>query len=505
MAKAAWAWGSSSLWIDETLNQMLAISPRHVAARGSHSLYVWRRVDGALVQRVAFRAHPVAPWLDDAQGVLCWRTPAGRVEELAISSGAVTERPERADDPAWPRVDVDRTSAEVTVQWPEGPACKFTYRGELVTRIACAPEAGLLAIPHGLRAVDVCDGRSGARRQVFAGAWDVALSRDGREAALGSMGKYRLAVGDVASGAIAEPDLPAGPIDRLQFSPDGSRLLVIAGGRGWLLDARRGRALVRLRPCPSPRTLGVDAIDEVAYFSADGRWVVGSAKHQLVRWSARTGEVDRLLELDPRSKVHGFACDARGERVAASGADYPGGLMLAPWPEARVWDLGAGVELARVPFEDVLEDAPVLSPAGDRLALVLAGEARIVELPAAPGGPVRIGEPTPWRGFAADGLIERWDEEPHALVVTRLGGGEVGEIVVPGAMSFAACANGHVFGVGFSDGRVELRGLDGAARATVQTAGEVRRLALAPDGRTLVTGGRDGFVRAYSAAAEPAE
>lgn len=503
-ARLSWAWGSSRLWIDETLNQVLAVSRRHVAARGSHSIQVWRRADGERVLRLPWREHPIAPWLDDARDLLGWYTPTGRVQELSIPAGALMEREAQPEDPRWPAIAVDRMGSEVSVRWPEGHVCKFIHRGELVTRIACAPEAGLVAIPHGLRAVDVCDGRTGARLQVFAGPWEAALSRDGAEVVLGAMSRSRLTLGEVASGAIEELDLPTASIDALRFSPDGSRLLVIAGGRGWLLDARDGRALVRLRPCPSPRTLGVDAIDEIAAFSADGEWIVGSAKHQIVRWSARTGEVDRRIELDPRSKVHALSCDARGERVAITGADYPGGLMLAPWSEARVWDLGSGREVARVVLEDAFEEALELSPAGDRLAVVKAGTARVAALPASPGGPVQVGPDAPWSGFAADALREAWSED--GLVLTLVGAGAAGaELAVPGAVAFGSCAERHVFAVGFPEGRVELRGLDGSTWARLEAPAEVLALALAPGGRTLAVGGRDGFVRAYSAAAEPAE
>lgn len=481
-----WTWGSSALWIDETMNQVLAVSPRWVAARGSHSIYVWRLPDGELALRLPWRVHPLAPWLDDAQDLLCWYTPGGRVTELRLPGGELTERDAAPADPRWPEVQIDRSGGGLSVTWPSGHVSRWTYHGELVTRVACAPEVGLVAIPHGLRAVDVRDGRTGALRQTFRGPWEAALSRDGATVALGALTHSRISLGDVATGQVHDPHLPNHTIDALEYAPDGARLLVLAGGRGWLLDPAQGRPLARLRPCPSPRTLGVDAIDPVAYFSDDGAWVVGSAKHQLVRWSARTGEVDRLLELDPRSKIHALACDARGVRVAALGADYPGGLMLAPWDSARVWDLDAGREIARFAVDDLHDDTIELSPAGDRLRYGPNDALRVAELPP-PDGPLPPARPAP------EPLVPCYED--RALTITR--GGAV-LVQVPGAMSFASCPFARTFAVGHPDGRVELRAEDGAPGLVLRVPAAPASLAFAPDGRALAVGGRDGIVRAYA-------
>lgn len=479
-----WTWGSAAFWIDETVNQVLAVSPRWVAARGSHSIYAWRRPDGELALRLPWRTHPLAPWLDDLQDLLCWYTPEGRVAELRLPGGELAERDAAPADPRWPEVQIDRSGGDITVTWRSGHVSRWSYHGELVTRVACAPEVGLVAIPHGLRAVDVRDGPTGALRQTFRGPWEVALSRDGATVALGALTHSRISLGDVATGQIHDQDLPNYAIDELLYSPDGARLLVIAGGRGWLLDPGQGRPLARLRPCPSPRTLGVDAIDPVAYFSEDSAWVVGSAKHQLVRWSARTGEVDRLLALDPRSKVHSLACDARGLRVAALGADYPGGLMLAPWDSARVWDLDAGREVARFPLDDLYDDMIELSPAGDRLTYGPVDVRRVADLPPRPDAPVPAERPDP--------LVPHYDDD--ALTITR--GGAV-LLQVPGAMSFASCPFTRTFAVGHPDRRVELRAEDGALGPVLRVPAAPTVLAFAPDGRALAVGSREGIVRAY--------
>jgi hypothetical protein len=47
----AWVWGDRRLWIDETLNDMLALSDEFVAAVGHAHIVVWRRSDGAEVQK----------------------------------------------------------------------------------------------------------------------------------------------------------------------------------------------------------------------------------------------------------------------------------------------------------------------------------------------------------------------------------------------------------------------------------------------------------------------
>jgi hypothetical protein len=264
-------WGSTRLFVDETIQALLALSPGYVAALGVRRVLVWRRADGARIYAAEPRERPRGGWFDDARGWLYLRTGEGIVE-VDLMSGASRERGPRADDPPAPAIASDRTGTAATVTWPDGHVLEVSYPHELVTGIACAAE--VVAVPHGVRAVDVL-GRDGAVRRVFRNYHRAVLSPDGREIALVGASSKRIVFGDVETGEVAVPDVPGFNIEALELSPDGTRLLVIAGGFAWLLDPERGVPVVKLQAVASPRLLGNSVIDESARFVAGGRFIVG--------------------------------------------------------------------------------------------------------------------------------------------------------------------------------------------------------------------------------------
>jgi hypothetical protein len=484
-----WVWGHARCFVDDTINELLALSPGYVAALGVRCVLVWRRADGERVYTAARGDRPRGGWFDDLRDRLYLRTGEA-VVEIDLATGESRERAPRADDPATAAVERDRSGTAATVTWPDGHVLEVSYPHELVAGISCAEE--VVAVPHGVRAVDVL-GRDGALRWTFKNYQRAVLSPDGREIALVGAASKRIVFADVATGVVEVPGVPSFNIEALELSPDGARLLVIAGGYAWLLDPATGRPVVKLEAVASPRLLGDSVIDASARFVAGGRFVVGAAGHRLVRWDAATGAVDRSFARDGRWRVHVVSFDADGVRVAVHGALYPGGLMFVPDQGVHVIDLERGCDVAVVEDEEFNCDDLVLAPDGRELA-VIGETTRIVALPEAPGGAIAVREAPEFAGFRREGLRVRVDDE-EGMVVERLAGGAVvGRHPRRGGLAFAAGPNGQTFAVGHGDGRIEVCDADGRELATLTAAGAVRALALGP--RLVFAGGWDCTVHA---------
>ena len=483
--RPTWTWGTRRFWIDEGLNALLALSPRHVAALGHRRIVVWGREDGEVVRTAVAASRPSDAWFDDDHGLLCLRLPDGELRAIDLASGADVACP---DAPERPALRWDGATYTAEVRWPDGHALVLPYPQEVVSAISCAPAAELVAVSHGLRGVDVRDARTGALVQAFRGPWLAALAPDGRSVALAGLCGHRVRFGAVASGAVDPLEHPDGRIDALRCSPDGTRLLVLAANGGWLRPLRGDGP-----------ALHIAAIDPRATWTADAAHLVGPGDHHIVRWRADDGAVVHRLELGEHTRALGFAADARGERVAAILATFPGGLMIAPHDEAIVWDLERGHEIARVPVDDPTSAGLELAPDGRRLALLDRDGARLHDLPdrdRSPPGPAR--RVAPWSGFHADGVRLHRDEEADAAVVRVRGGEPVAALACPHALAFATPPDHAVFAVGHGDGRVHVhRSRDFSPLAELRAPGRVCALAFAPDGGLLVAGGWDGTVHGY--------
>jgi WD40 repeat protein len=134
-----------------------------------------------------------------------------------------------------------------------------------------AVTASSVASEHGSQVVfaDLDAGRV-LRRMDF-GGWGprANFSRDGRRYALGGF-DGRLAVVDVATGAMSGPDEPVheGPISGVAFSPDGATLASLGfDGQVLLADAATGALQARIRP-------GRPNVEAGMTFLDDGRTLV---------------------------------------------------------------------------------------------------------------------------------------------------------------------------------------------------------------------------------------
>jgi hypothetical protein len=156
----AWTWGQARFWIDDSLNGLVAVSERSVAARGVGHVYVWGRPDGTLVLRFVPQAREADAWFDDDAGCLLLRAGDGRVEVVDLKTHAENVRDGAPGDPVFPAVMEDRPgTGVVTITWPDGHAIVRHSPHELVLKVASALAVGLVAVPPS-RCVDDVPRRS---------------------------------------------------------------------------------------------------------------------------------------------------------------------------------------------------------------------------------------------------------------------------------------------------------------------------------------------------------
>src|SRR5262249_48206785 len=137
------------------------------------------------------------------------------------------------------------------------------------------------------------------------------------------------------------------------FSPDGKTLAVTTGGAIRLFDVTSGREV-------SPPLLN-DSIPLSLALSPDGRTAIAAGQSAPVLWDVATGRLRQRLTADKESvRVMGFA--VLGDSLYSWTDD---GIL-------RVWDLGTGRELRRLPttgLEKQLPHTVVVSPDGKTLAV----------------------------------------------------------------------------------------------------------------------------------------
>jgi WD40 repeat protein/tRNA A-37 threonylcarbamoyl transferase component Bud32 len=140
-------------------------------------------------------------------------------------------------------------------------------------------------------------------------------------------------VWDLASGKPRFPPLKRTYfVHRLQFSPDGSRLLALNGDAGHLFDAAAGKLLLSLaHPRETPH----------GCFHPDGKVLVTCSTGGLIhQWDVATG---KALEQPLRCAdgVHSLVFSANGDQLLAASHDGT----------ARVWRLGDAVRLRPYAFD----------------------------------------------------------------------------------------------------------------------------------------------------------
>ena len=327
---------------------------------------------------------------------------------------------------------------------------------------------------------------------------------------------------------------PDGPFASPQFGPDGTDLFAVRqDGKTVRIDATTGEEKETFDPpdddVKAPVTLsaggkfaaatdstggirvwepktgkGPDAerLPSLAgpAFAADGKAVAVIDETGVVRtFDAATGAPGPTIDLKlERSSEMAF--DARTGRVAV-------GVGAEPF-EVQVYDVASGKPLAKLPAPGTALPTAAFSPADpDRVAVFTAGSVLVYSV--ATGRPVRtidVGQPDnlPSGRFSPDGRLLAVATRPPSVWELSTG-----------KKRFDIDAAGDPLGVAFSaDGRLlaawdsndvvvvfDVRTGQAARRFPLPAQGaSVSAAAFTPDGKRLVTGGREGLITLWDVA-----
>jgi WD40 repeat protein len=151
----------------------------------------------------------------------------------------------------------------------------------------------------------------------------------------------------------------SGHIDVLAYSPDGTRLAVVAGDGAKLLDASTGKETVALKGHS-------EEVSRLA-FSPDGKRLATSSSDKTVKvWDTQTGQ--ELVTKAHAKGATGLAFSPDGKRLASGSWD--GNIKL--------WDTKSWTEVRTIATGGAIEDL-AFTPDGKRLASASAGLVNIWE------------------------------------------------------------------------------------------------------------------------------
>ena len=354
--------------------------------------------------------------------------------------------------------------------------------------VAWRPDGAAFATSSRLGVVQIWDAATGERLTSFKGSDDavfgLAWSPDGRT--LAAVGRDRmLRLWDVAAGRAREVVAHDAEVYGVAFAPAGNRVATVSADRrvrlwdpasGQLVGQHLGHASdvrgVAFAPDGSVvsasndttvrrwtregagTTLALAGADDAVLdlaVAADGTFVSGALRNGTVlTWSLPGGALGRPLT-GHTGPVFAVTVVPGTGKVASAGADGA----------VRVWDRVSGAS-------DVLSghDGPVR-------AITSTNDGRLVS-----GG--------------ADGTVRIWDPARSPSPIATWRGHERDVLAVAVHPSQPVVVSGSI------DGSVRVWDAGGRSRVIDTLGSEVRSIAFAPDGRTLVVAGADGRVRRYA-------
>jgi WD40 repeat protein len=268
----------------------------------------------------------------------------------------------------------------------------------------------------------------------------------------------------------------------LRYSPDGSRLAVIAEGRATLYDTQTGRRLARYGS-PDER------VRAITFAPAAGGFALGLLDGRIQRYDA-TGTLLQTWQAhsEPGFVLLDFTPD--GTRIVSAAGS-----------EATLWD-GAGTALARIVLPAPLETAALASGAPLTLIGAVADGNVLVQPLAADTAPTRYAaHPQRVSAVAAhpleamfataggDSTIKLWDLRTGDLLHTLSDGPRV-------IAELAFAGDGHRLVSGASDGTVQFWSVSGGAlqETFLEQPGQIEALALHPAGASISVGVAPGLV-----------